>query len=89
MSALMKSYADSLAGSTPAEAKAIQDEAHYVSLLLKHDWRYEWSSDHDNYLRGLDEKRELRGIQLRIDPDFRLWNLHCPSEFIKPRRTTA
>lgn len=80
MNQVIRSYADSLAGATPEEAQRIQTEAEYVSLLLRHDWKHEFSDDHSVWKRGHEEKRRMLELRRVIDPDGALWNLHAPPE---------
>lgn len=75
---ILRSYADSLAGSTEAEAAATLTEAEYVSLLLTHDWDYEWCDDYRVWTRGKEQRQRLMQLMAAIDPQGRLWAIHAP-----------
>lgn len=50
----------------------------YIQMLAYHDWTFEYSDDHSMWIRGKDERAELNRLQPEFDPDFKLWNDHCP-----------
>lgn len=57
----------------------------YVTLLQRHDWSHEFSDDHGAYTRGREQLAELRLVQREIDPDFAIWNQHCPPQCVNGR----
>ena len=89
MSALeevMRSYADSLAGSTETEAAALMAEANYVAALCRHDWYFSRSDDHRVFKDGERSWAEISKAQPVLDPEYKLWNRYCHPDF---RRTLA
>lgn len=72
--ALSRSIELSLSG-----AAAIRRQQ-YVEALRSHDWGYSWSEDYSVCVRGSAQRRALRNTAAQIDPDFVLWNQHCPAE---------
>lgn len=75
---ILRSYADSLSGCSQPEAEVLLAEAEYVSLLLTHDWDYEWCDDHRIWSRGHAQRQHLKALQAAIDPTGRLWATHAP-----------
>lgn len=75
-----RSYADSLAGSTENEAAKLIEEWLYVAMLYSHDWSFADSQDHGLWLMGRAERQDLMETQRKLDPDFKLWNAHCPPD---------
>ena len=57
----------------------------YVTLLQRHDWSHEFSDDRSAYTRGREQLAELRLVQREIDPDFEIWNQHCPPQCVNGR----
>jgi IS1 family transposase len=55
----------------------------YVSRLKAHDWSYEMTDDGRVYQRGRAERAALNAKQKVIDPDFAIWNQHCPPDYRK------
>ena len=52
----------------------------YVTALRGHDWGYAWSDDHRAWVRGSAERHALRTMAAQLDPDFEIWNQHCPAQ---------
>lgn len=50
----------------------------YRALLAQHDWSYERSDDHGQWLAGKREREVLVKMQQKIDPDKSIWNLYEP-----------
>ena len=46
----------------------------YKSLLLSHDKQYDYSDDHNVYIKGKKEFDYLMKLQRKLDPDRILWN---------------
>lgn len=55
----------------------------YVAKLKAHDWTYEMSDDGRAYRNGQAERAALDAQQKAIDPDFTVWNQHCPPSYRK------
>lgn len=55
----------------------------YVNKLKTHDWSYEMSDDGRCYRAGQAERAALNTQQKAIDPDFAIWNQHCPLSYRK------
>lgn len=72
--ALSRSIELSLSG-----AAAIRRQQ-YVAALRSHDWAYTWSDDHNAWVRGSAERAALRNMAAQLDPDFAVWNQHCPAD---------
>jgi hypothetical protein len=77
-----RSYADSLAGSTDAEAAATLAEWEYVDTLCRHDWLYAFSDDYRVWSAGEKTWNKLRRMQPIVDPKFELWNKYCHRNYI-------
>jgi hypothetical protein len=58
----------------------------YIADLERHDWQYEFSDDHYVWGKGKGERAHLELEREEIDPDYALWNAHCPASF--QRRTS-
>lgn len=57
----------------------------YVSDLKAFDWTFEWCSDGDVWRRSNDALKVLRELQVRLDPNFCLWNLYADKGYrVKP-----
>lgn len=56
----------------------------YIDKLKYHDWYYEYSDDHRCWVKGMDERRELLLLRGELDPDYKVWNEHCPERFKCP-----
>lgn len=69
----------------PSDAAEAQRQA-YTKLLLRHDWSHEFSDDTDKAQRGRAQLRELRLVQREVDPDFAIWNQHCPKQCVNGAR---
>jgi hypothetical protein len=82
---IARSYADSLAGSTDAEAAATLAEWGYVDALCRHDWLYEYSDDPRVFAKGRESWNRIRAMQPAVDPQFELWNKYCHRDFIVNR----
>jgi len=52
----------------------------YRYLLKKHDWWFEYSDDHRVWNAGWIQLQNIRLQQQKLDPDFTIWNEHCPEE---------
>lgn len=78
---IIKSYADSLAGSTPEEAQRLMREAEYVTKLLHHDWTFQYSDDHKVWQRGNEERMVLMSMQRQLDPTGEVWNRFAPDGY--------
>lgn len=92
MSALeevMRSYADSLAGSTETEAAALMAEANYVAALCRHDWYFSRSDDHRAYKAGEMSWSYIAAAQPVLDPDYKLWNTYCHPDFRRELATVS
>lgn len=74
---ISRSYADSMAGSSPEEAKALMAEWEYVDTLCRHDWWYAYADDHRVFTEGQITMARLREMQPIVDPNFELWNRYC------------
>ena len=59
-------------------AERVLGMCEYVDALKKHDWAFEYSDCGHTYRKGLQSRASLRIQQQKIDPDFRVWNRHCP-----------
>lgn len=73
-----------LSNGAPAAAIAAMDAAalrDYRATLQRHDWAFEWSDDSRVYAEGRDRLAWLRRVQLRIDPDFAIWNSLAPAAY--------
>lgn len=53
----------------------------YVSRLKEHDWTYQFSDDGRMYNRGEAERNILQSMRKELDPDYEIWNQHCPEYF--------
>lgn len=64
-------------------ARRVQREA-YIRLLQSHEFAYEFSDDHKVWMRGADERAQLRILQREVDPSGALWNQHAPAGYRLP-----
>lgn len=64
----------------------IHNEQDYVQALKRHDWQYEYSDDHQVWLRGRDAQNMLLLARQEFDPTWAIWNQHCPVEMIMENR---
>lgn len=62
----------------PVAVSADEQLAHYVALLQRHDWAYEYADDGAVWRAGRDERRELATLRDELDPDGALWNKYAP-----------
>ena len=53
----------------------------YIKVLKQHDWFYEYSDDHRVWDKGRGKRHELGKLQSEVDPNFDIWNEHCPEQF--------
>lgn len=53
----------------------------YVSRLKEHDWTYQFSDDGRMRQRGEAERDILQSMRKELDPDYEIWNQHCPEYF--------
>jgi len=53
----------------------------YIDLLKKHDWTFNYSDDHRAYTKGNLERKVLTDMAKVIDPEYKVWNEHCPEIF--------
>jgi hypothetical protein len=67
-----------LAPANVEHAERVLAMCEYVDALKKHDWAFEFSDDRRAYRKGYESRAQLRILQQRIDPDFRIWNQHAP-----------
>ena len=57
------------------------DHEKYRQLLKDHDWTHEMSDDHRVWQEGREELATLNAEQIKLDPDFAVWNEICPPSF--------
>lgn len=53
----------------------------FARALKSHDWSHEWSDDGAKYMRGRQQRKELEAMRVEIDPDYAVWNQHCPERY--------
>ena len=53
----------------------------YTAALQRHDWQFEYSDDHQVYLRGNQMLKELALLQRELDPDYKLWNRYASTDY--------
>lgn len=61
----------------------IHNQQDYVQALKRHDWQYEYSDDHQVWLRGRDAQNMLLLARQEFDPSWATWNQFCPTEQIR------
>lgn len=75
-------FAGILAGIEAAPLQiADAKRAEYVKALKQHDWTYQWSDDGAKWRRGSESRKALVAMQPELDPDFAIWNQHCPERY--------
>jgi hypothetical protein len=47
---------------------------------MMEDWYFEYSDDHRVWARGMSSKVALTAMQKALDPNFEVWNQHCPKD---------
>lgn len=53
----------------------------YLKALKEHDWYYSYSDDHQAYMKGIDQKFNLRLLAMRYDHNFQIWDSIAPDQF--------
>jgi len=51
----------------------------YIELLKTHDWQFEYSDDHNVWLRGTSQQREIEELAKHVDPAHEIYNQYAPS----------
>lgn len=54
----------------------------YIAALKAHDWFYGYADDPDIYGKGKAQRDALNRARPEIDPDWEIWNQHCPPHFL-------
>lgn len=55
----------------------------YLNELKLHDWHYKYSDDHAAYMKGINEKHNLRKLAMIYDHNFQIWDSIAPDEYKK------
>ena len=55
----------------------------YVNMLQTHDWYYDYSDDHTQWQKGLEEMAKIREAYKALEPELAkaLWNQYAPVMF--------
>lgn len=55
----------------------------YIAALKAHDWYYDYSDDHQAWLKGNDQRVALQQMYRAFEPDLAkdLWNHYAPAMF--------
>lgn len=53
----------------------------YIKHLKSHDWHFEATEDHRVWMLGFTSEKRLKARQAQLDPDYKIWNQHCPKGF--------
>ena len=53
----------------------------YLKALESHDWFYSYTDDHNVYMKGINEKHNLRLLAMKYDHNFQIWDSIAPDEF--------
>ena len=53
----------------------------YLKALESHDWYYNYSDDHQVYMKGSSEKDNLRKLAMIYDHNFQIWDSIAPDQF--------
>lgn len=61
----------------------IHNEDDYRAALRRHDWQFEYSDDHQVWLRGREAQNMLLLARQEFDPSWSIWNQFCPTEQIR------
>ena len=61
----------------------IDSRDEYIQAVKKHDFTYEYSSDHSNWTRGVSSYAQIMYAQPKYDPDYVIWNAHAPKDMNK------
>lgn len=55
----------------------------YIKLLKDHDWHYNYSDDHEAFMKSLNEKTYLRSLAMVYDHNFQIWDSIAPDQYKK------
>lgn len=55
----------------------------YIDNLQAHDWHYSYTDDHEVYIKGLNEKHQLRLQAMTYDHNFQIWDSIAPDQYKK------
>lgn len=53
----------------------------YIKALESHDWFYNYSDDHQAWMKGLSEKQNLRSLAMIYDHEFQIWDSISPDQY--------
>jgi hypothetical protein len=53
----------------------------YIKALRLHDWSFEFADDHQAWLRGNEQRKQLELMARDLDPDFAIWNVNAPAAY--------
>ena len=56
----------------------------YINMLKSHDWFYDYSDDHSVWVRGKAQRGAILEARKILDPDYIIWNQHCPKDYVRP-----